>query len=78
MKNIKKARNYLVEEINQNEFKSKKHKNVCTTYIEHLASVVTGCVSISAFASLVGISIDITSSTVGLKIYSISAEIKKV
>ena len=80
MKNIKKARNYLVEEINQNEFKSKKHKNVCTTlnHIEHLASVVTGCVSISAFASLVGISIDITSSTVGLKIYSISAEIKKV
>ena len=44
---------------NQNELLSKKHKNVCTTlnYIEHLliiASAVTGCVSISDFASLVG------------------------
>ena len=40
---------------------NKKHRKVCTTlkYIQHflLASVVTGCVSISAFASLVSISI---------------------
>ena len=39
---------------------SKNHKKVCTTvnYIEHflsLGSTITGCVSISAFASLVGI-----------------------
>ena len=46
--------------------------------MEHLASVVTGCVSISAFGSWVAISIGITSSTVGLKIYSIFAEIKNV
>ena len=40
-------------------------------YIEHfliLVSPVTGCISISAFASLIGISIGITSSVVGLKI----------
>ena len=32
-----------------------------------LASTVIGCISISAFASLLGISIGITSSTIGLK-----------
>ena len=40
-------------------------------YIEHLlilVSTVTGCVSIFAFASLVGIPVDITSSAAGLKI----------
>ena len=52
---------------------SKKYKIVCTTvnYIEQfliLASKITGCVSISAFASLVGIPIGITSSAIVLKI----------
>ena len=46
---------------------SKKHKKVCTAlnYIEHsliLASTVTGCTSISAFASSVAILIGITNS----------------
>ena len=55
---------------------------VCTTlnYIEHfltLGSAVTGCVSISAFPSLVGIPIVIMSSAVGLKICVITAAIKK-
>ena len=55
---------------------------VCTTlnYIEHfltLGSAVTGCVFISAFPSLVGIPIVITSSAVGLKICVITAAIKK-
>ena len=41
---------------------SKKRKKICTTliYIEHflnLASVVAGCISISTFASLLGIPI---------------------
>ena len=59
---------------------SKKHKMVFTTinYIEHvliLASTVTGCVSISAFPSLVGIPIGITSSAKGLKICAITAAI---
>ena len=50
------------------------------SYIEHLltpVSTVTGCVSISAFASLIGIPIGITSSAIGLKICSIAARIKK-
>ena len=61
---------------------SKKHKKVCITlnYIEHfliLASTISGCVSISAFASLVGIAIGITSSAIRLKICAITAGIKK-
>ena len=40
-------------------------------------STITGCVSISAFASLVGIPIGITSSKIGLKIYVITVGIKK-
>ena len=37
----------------------------------------SGCVSISAFASLVGVPVGITSSAVRLKIGAIAAEIKK-
>ena len=60
----------------------KKYKNVCGTlnHIEHfliLGSTVTVCVSISVFASLVGIAIGITSSAIGLKICAITAAIKK-
>ena len=45
---------------------SKKRKKICTTlnYIKHfliLASTATGCLSISAFSSLVGIPAGITS-----------------
>ena len=59
----------------------KKHKNVCKVlnYIEHLLTVIstiTGCNSISAFASLAGISIGITSFVIGLKIWVISTGIK--
>ena len=55
---------------------------VCTflNYIEHfliLGSTVTGCVSISVFTSLVGIPIGIASSAIGLKIFVITAAIKK-
>ena len=57
---------------------SKKHKNVCTTlnYIEHvfiLASSISGCISISAFASLFGIRIGITSFAIRIKICAIIA-----
>ena len=59
---------------------SKKYEIVYTTvnYIEQfliLASKITGCVSISAFASLVGIPIGITSSAIVLKICEITAGI---
>ena len=81
LKNIDETKNYSLEEIKKNELMSKKYKKVCTTlnYIEHfliLASTITGCVSISAFASLVGIPIGITSSTIGLNICAITARIK--
>ena len=61
---------------------SKKHKKVCTTlnYIEHfliLAFTITGCISISAFTSLVSIPVGITSSAIGLKICAITAGMKK-
>ena len=61
---------------------SRKHKKVCTTlnYIEHfliLASTITGCISISAFAALLGIPMGITSSEIGLKIVATAARIKK-
>ena len=61
---------------------SKNHIKVCTTlnYIEHfliLGSTITGCISISAFASLVGIPTGLMSPAMGLKIFSITAGIKK-
>ena len=73
LKKIDEIRNYLIEEINRNELMSKKHENVCRVlnYIDHLLiaiCTITGCVSISAFASLVGIPIGITSSAIGLKV----------
>ena len=82
LKNIDEARNYYVEEIDQNELLSKWHKNVCRTlnYNEHfliLASAITGCVLISAFATLVGIPVGITNSAEGLKICAITATVKK-
>ena len=62
---------------------SKKHKKVfrVLNYIEHLLiliSTVTRCISIYAFASLVGIPIGITSSAIGLKICLITAGIKSI
>ena len=61
---------------------SKKYKKVSTTlnYTEHfliLASTITGCILISTFTSLLGISIGIASSAIGLKICVITAGIKK-
>ena len=61
---------------------SKNHIKVCRVlnYIEHLLILIAtlpGSVSISAFASLVGITMGITSSAIGLKICVITAGIKK-
>ena len=52
LKNIDETRNNLIEEINQNEFWSKKYKNVFRVldHIDHLLILiptVTGCISIS-------------------------------
>ena len=64
LKNTERIKNYLIIEIDQNVLMSNKHKRITTTlyYIEHfliLASVITGCLSISAFASSLGIPIEI-------------------
>ena len=61
---------------------SEKYKKTCKylNYVEHLlilVSTITGCVSISAFASLVCVRVGITSSAVGIKICAITAGIKK-
>ena len=82
LKKIDEIRNYLIEEINRHELMSKKHKKVCRglNYIDHLLiaiSTIIGCVSISAFASSVGIPIGITSSAIGLTICAITTRIKK-
>ena len=50
-------------------------------YIEHSLIAIftnTGCASISAFASLVGIPIGIASSTIGLKNFVITTGIKNL
>ena len=70
-----------LEETKKNELISKKHKKVCITlnYIEHfiiLASTITECILVSAFASLIGIPIANTSSAIGLTIWAITAGIK--
>ena len=82
LKNIDKIKNYFLEEIEQNELMSRKHKKVSATlnYIEHffiLASTITACISIFDFASLLGIPLGIISSAEGLKIWDMAAGIKK-
>ena len=82
IKNIDGTRNIFLEEIKQNGLTNKKRKKVCATpnYIEHffiLASTITGFISVSAFASLIGILKGITSSAIGLKNCEIAAGIQK-
>ena len=82
MKEIEKVRYYFIEEIKQNELIFKRHKKVCkilnyTGHLLILASKVTGCVSISALASLVGIPVGIASSEMTAKSSVITAGIRK-
>ena len=67
-------RNYLLEEIKDNELMTEKHQKVCRVlnYISH----VSGCASISAFNLLVENTAGITSSEIGLKICAITAAVK--
>ena len=81
--NLDETRNYFIKEIDQNDLMNKKYKKIFTTlnYIEHflnIASVVNGCISVTAFASLLGILIGITSSAIGSKICAPTARIKNV
>ena len=82
LKKADETRNYLLEEINHNNLVSEEYKKTCTflNYIEHwliLVLRVTGCISISAFASLVCVLLGITSSAVGIKISAVTAGIEK-
>ena len=76
------TRKYLLDEIKHNDLMSQKDKKTCNylNYIEHwliLDSAVTGCVSISGFALLFCVPVDITSSAVGIKICATIAGIEK-
>ena len=67
--------------MNRNELLSKKHKKCCRVknYIDHLIILIStfiGYVYISAFTSLVGVPIGITSSATGLKICAITVGIE--
>ena len=82
LRKIDEARNYLLDEIKYNDLTSEKYNKTCKylNYIEELlilVSTVTGCVSISAFASLVWVPVGITSSAVEIKICEITGRIKK-
>ena len=82
LRKIDETRNYLLDQIKYNDLLSEKYKKTCKylNYVEHLlilVSTVTGCVSISAFASLVCVHIGIISSAIGINICPIIAGIKK-
>ena len=82
LKNINETRNYYIEEISLNEMMSKKHEIVCRVLncVKNLlisVSTETGYVSISDFASLIGVPVGIVGSTIGLQIFVLTAAIKK-
>ena len=73
---------HLLDEIKHNDLMSEKYKKASKylKYVEHLlilVSTVTGCVSISAFTSLVCVDVGIRSSATGMKICAITAGIKR-
>ena len=75
LKNIDETRNFYLEEIEENKLMSRNHKKslynskLYWTLFLILAPAITGCISISTFASLIGIPIGITSSMVDFKIW---------
>ena len=82
LRKIDETRNYLVDEIKHNNLMSEKYKKT-SKYLNYeenlliLASTITGCVSVSAFTSLVCVPVGITSSEVEIKICTIIAGIKR-
>ena len=82
LRKIDKTRDYVLDEIKHNDLMSEKYKKTCKylNYVENLliiSSTITGCVTISAFASLFCAPVGIASSAIGIKICGISAGIKK-
>ena len=81
LKNIDEIRNYFLEEIGKNELMSKRRRIVCTTlsyneYFLILASAITECIPISDFASMLGISLGIMSSAIGIKTFAVAVGTK--
>ena len=71
-----------IDETKHNDLISEKYKETFKylNYVELLlilASTVTGCISISAFASLLCVLVGITSSVVALNFCAVTAGIKK-
>ena len=69
---IDETKNYLLDEIKHNALKSEKYKKTCKylSHVEHLlilASIITCCVSMFAFASLVCVPVGITAITARIK-----------
>ena len=72
MENINETKDYLTEEIKKIELISKKQKRLLI-----LVSMVTRCISVSDFASLVSIPVCSASSAVRFNFFAITARIKK-
>ena len=78
-KKIEEIKNDLIKEINQNELMRKKHKKVCRVSSYNLLTVISTIakwVSISAFASLADIPIEIISSAIQSESFVITGAIK--
>ena len=76
------TRNYFLDETKHNDLMREKHKKVFSAfnffeYFQDFFSTVSGCVSISAFGSIVGVSVGISSFALGIKICTLIAGIKK-
>ena len=61
---------------------NRRYKNVCANlnYIEQfliLTSTITGCISVSPFASLLDIPMEVTSFAIGLTICGVAVENEK-
>ena len=77
LRKIDETRNHILDEKKFNDLMSEKDMKTCKylNYVEQLivlVSTVFGCISISAFASLVAIPVGFTSSVVGIKICAIT------
>ena len=82
LRKIDKTKNYRLDELKHNDLISEKYKRTCKylNYVEYfliLVSTVTGCVSISAFTSLVCVTVGITSSAFRIKFMKSLLELKK-
>ena len=83
LKEIDETRNHILDEINHNDLISEKYRKTCK-YLKYLkqllifGSTATGCVSVSAFASLVCVTVGIASSALGLKCVQSMQELKYI